>query len=487
MLYIHGQFTLNELVSHYIIKCAHCSLDTVNSMMRLKIPGISFTRILHFKNQFWSDSQLKNVKRQYSFATPFAQLYQKVTGEIIPSEYLKKVKQKEPHIESISWDELQCTLDIIKKFGITAEDACHNPHLFCMNPISMDNYGEILKECGFIKISPEHIIRYNTIVKSRTVAFLKKNGLLNTNSNLEEVLLELLKEWPDNEKYLKHFPDATSNILTIRMSVLERYLKWRLAITSEDFQKYCKNYLPLRHRPLCDIVQSIDIARDTLKLDDSTVRRNGFLISCDPLNTLLILEKVDSLAGYDIKDAIKLEPSILKNNCNSLLEIKKLLEEYQISEDAQKRCLRIFCLSPKAIRERFEELINTKEYQVLASNPRVLTLIVYKRKMLRRLSKINVSKKQCFSLNHLISADSVFNVYLSSFGNKTCGSDIAILMNAALQGRNSNDKAVLKGLKRHKYWLHTPLQVLHENIVMLKKNFTDDVILRHSQLLLYPA
>lgn len=69
------------------------------------------------------------------------------------------LKRKHPNIDTLSHSRLQSTLEILDKFCITAYEACKDPHVFCMNPISMDNYGEILRECGFVNIIPKHIIR----------------------------------------------------------------------------------------------------------------------------------------------------------------------------------------------------------------------------------------------------------------------------------------------------------------------------------------
>lgn len=110
------------------------------------------------------------------------------------------------------------------------------------------------------------------------------------------------------------------------MIVLEKFLKWKLHITSEEFQKYCKNYLPLRHRPMSDIIESLDIAQNNIEFSTETIRRNGCLVAADPVNTKLMLDKVDSLGGLDIREAIRIEPSILKNNYQSLLQIRSLLE-----------------------------------------------------------------------------------------------------------------------------------------------------------------
>lgn len=118
--------------------------------------------------------------------------------------------------------------------------------------------------------------------------------------------------------------------MTVRTSVLEKYLTWRLSITEDEFKSYCRNYLPLRHRPMCDISEALHLAQNVIKFDIANIRRNGFIISSDPMNTKLIIENVDSLAGYNILDAIKMEPAILKNNYNSLLEIRQILQVMSI-------------------------------------------------------------------------------------------------------------------------------------------------------------
>lgn len=110
------------------------------------------------------------------------------------------------------------------------------------------------------------------------------------------------------------------------MNVLQKYLKWRLSVTNEEFYKYCRNYLPLKHKPMCDIQEALKVALSEIKFDIGVIKRNGFIISADPLNTKLIIENVQSLADLDIRDAIKIEPAILKNNYNALLKIRDLLE-----------------------------------------------------------------------------------------------------------------------------------------------------------------
>lgn len=77
---------------------------------------------------------------------------------------------------------------------------------------------------------------------------------------------------------------------------------------------------------MADIQEAINIAQELLKFDSSVIRRNGFLISADPLNTKLIIDNVPSIAGLNITEAIRLEPAILKNNYNSLIEIMRILE-----------------------------------------------------------------------------------------------------------------------------------------------------------------
>lgn len=110
------------------------------------------------------------------------------------------------------------------------------------------------------------------------------------------------------------------------MNVLERFLHWKLTVTPEEFRKYCKNYLPLKHKPMSDIQEAINIAHDDIKFDKAGIRRNGFVISADPLHTKLILQNVGTLAGMDIREALKIEPAILKNNYNSLMQVRDVLE-----------------------------------------------------------------------------------------------------------------------------------------------------------------
>lgn len=424
---------------------------------------------------------------------PFADLYHKSTGEELDENYLPILKKRHPNIDTLTRENLQFTLNILEKFNITSVEACQNPHVFSMNPITMDNYGEILKECGFINILPIHIIRYHTLVKSRTIENLKKNGLLK-NLCVEEVLQNSFQEWPSESKSLEKFSDANTSILTVRMSVLEKYLHWRLSVTTEEFKKYCRHYLPLKHTPMADIRDALDIALNEIMFDEASIRRNGFIISSDPVKTKMLLENVPQLAGLDIREVVRTEPAILKSNYTAVLHIRNILEEYRISEEAQRRYLKVYCMKPSTVQERLDELKALKEYQVLSTNPRALSMVIHKNKMISRLSKIQEAKKQCYSLNNLVASNKVFNSYISGFGNKVCGRDIATLISSSVKVNDvtsrSNDtqmtRDVLKQLKKHKYSLHAALNVVDENIQYLKKRFGNDVIFNHCQLLLYP-
>ncbi|KAF9419243.1 hypothetical protein HW555_004170 [Spodoptera exigua] len=458
--------------------------------MRLCIKRLRFLSggSLHFSHT----SQVK--RRQYSHGIPFLDFYKTTTGTTISEDHLTVLKKKHPHIMEVTHDSLQCTLQILQKFGITAEEACCHPHVFSMNPITMENYGDILRECQFITVSAKHIIKYHTFIRNRTIAWLKKEGLLSEDIQLEQVLLDKFQEWPESSKTLQKFCDTNTSVLTIRMNILEKFLNWKLAVSSEEFRKYCRNYLPLQHKPMSDIQEAIRIAENEIKFDKAGIRRNGFVISADPLHTKLILENVRTLAGMDIRDVLKIEPAILKNNYNSIIQVRNILEEYRISNETQRKCLKVYCMRPETVRERLDDLRSLKEYKVLSTNPRMLLLVIHKKKMLNRLTKIETAKKQCFSLNHLVSSSKVFNNYINSFGDKVCGRDIAILITSSLKlpahngrGQAARITAVLNQLRRHKYWLHVAMSVIDENIQFLRNKFDHQIIMNNCVILLYPV
>lgn len=429
---------------------------------------------------------------------PFLDFYEKTTGDTIDAKVMKK---KHPNLESLTYDDIKCTLLILKKYNIEQFEACKHPHIFNMNPINMENYAEILRECGFIQLAPNYIIRYHTLVRSNTISQLKKRGLIAKDDVLEKRLLQLFPEWPKTHNIEVDCIETKLSLLNIRMKILQLYLNWRLGISEEIFQKYCRQYLPMKHRPMTDIQTAIDLAENNIKLDINVIRRNGFIISADPVNTKLIIENVPSLAGLDIREVIQIEPAILKSNYNSLLQVRVILEKYNITNEAQRKCLKIYCLTPKAVQERLDELGQIKAFNILATNPRVVSMIVHKRKMLSRLDKIHTVSKQCYSLNHLVSATKVFNSYITNFGDRACSRDLATLIytnldlctnsNRSVPNTPDDDKAVyayvVKQLKRHKYCLHVALNVVHENLTIFKKHFSNDVIVRNCHLLMYPA
>lgn len=54
--------------------------------------------------------------------------------------------------------------------------------------------------------------RYHTIAKTKTIASLKKSGLISDDVILEQVLFDCFKEWPDNKKFKTPFSDVDSTL-----------------------------------------------------------------------------------------------------------------------------------------------------------------------------------------------------------------------------------------------------------------------------------
>lgn len=96
-----------------------------------------------------------------------------------------------------------------------------------------------------------------------------------------------------------------------------------------------------------------------------------------------------------------------------------------------------------------------------------------------------------------------FCSYISNFGDKMCGRDIAVLIMSSFRtecnekNRNNSSEteenrksnlmqAILKQLKRHKYWLHSSLYIINENIQYLNEKFYGNVIVNNCQIVLYP-
>lgn len=73
-----------------------------------------------------------------------------------------------------------------------------------------------LKNASKMKLIMTHIkfiiSRYHTLVKSRTISQLKKDGLLKDNLNLEELLYNYFHDWPREYIHFLNFPDSNTNI-----------------------------------------------------------------------------------------------------------------------------------------------------------------------------------------------------------------------------------------------------------------------------------
>lgn len=111
----------------------------------------------------------------------------------------------------------------------------------------------------------------------------------------------------------------------LRFIVLQKYLEWRLEIDQEKFDKMVKTFNRFRHSPLTSMERSITIAQKDLQLSDDKIRSYPSFICADPDNTLMILKKFKNFNGIDAREAIRMQPTLIREDYRAILKIRKLL------------------------------------------------------------------------------------------------------------------------------------------------------------------
>lgn len=393
---------------------------------------------------------------------------------------------KQPIISKLNDEKIKNLVDTINEMGFSNSLLIEEPSLFGILPVTLKFRYRVLKECGIQNISSASLLTYFKIVKQMKIRELKKLGYLPPHMNVENNLASFMTQWPTSLTTLIDEDVNNTSLYSLRLKIIQRYLELVLDLTKEEFDRGLKTYPTIKHRPLECINETLEILQLQIMIPNHKIKSNLYLIHVDPQNLKNIIHNLRSIGGIDIKEVMRMHPKLATRNFNTMLEIKKILKEYDISNEAQRRCFSIYTLGPHTIRERLEQARNFPEFSVFIKHPRFLKMIHYNTTAMKRLSNLYSNNKKCVSLNILSGSEAHYEVFEKAPGDRVGkGKDLLFCISQSL-GKKFSMTHVRNVIKRHPFWMNTPVFQVKYVYEQLSKQFTDQDIYENCPILLYP-
>ncbi|XP_013194983.2 transcription termination factor 5, mitochondrial [Amyelois transitella] len=393
---------------------------------------------------------------------------------------------KHSYISKLDDSKIKDVIDGIYHLGFRKEDLVSHPILFLLHPVTLKFRYKVLQECGFSNIKPTHIVSYLNIVKRKTINELKESGDIYTIINLENRLASFMTQWPTSLTNVIDGDIGECSLYSLRIRIIGRYLELVLDLAEDEFNRGLKTYPTIKHRPLGAINETISILQSQIMMPAHKIKSNLYLLQLDPDNLKDIIVNFRSIGGIDIKEVIRMHPKIAMKNCSILFEIRKVLQDFGISNEAQRRCFDIYTLGPNTIRERIEYAKTIPEFITFYHHPRFLKMIHYKKTAIERLQHLYGNNKKCVSLNILSGSAAHFEVFEKSPGDRLGkGKDLVFYVSQSL-GKEYLKSDIHRMLKRHPFWINIPLVQVKYVYERLSKDFSNKDIFENCPIVLYP-
>lgn len=404
----------------------------------------------------------------------------------VSDEKIEAFLNKNVQFYNYEKDHILDVMNVLRKYSFRNSLILKYPKLFSLSPVTIENRVNVLKECGFHdNIIPDHLPSYLSLISRKTIYDLKEKKIIPEDTSVQEQLVRCLSGWPTSQPMPEPCSDSSTSLYQTRMRILQRYLELNIDLPADEFQQKLITYPRIKHRPLKVIDTIINILQNHLKISNKKIRTNFGILQSNPSNIELILKKVRSLAGVDIKEIVQLKPSILNVNYKTLQKNQDILNDYGIPFSSQRRCFEVFLLSPDTIQTRISSIKDDPDLQAHFYNPRIMRLVYYKTKADARLSILHEKNKKCISINVLSGCSKHYESFAYSAGDQTKGLDTTRALCSLLEDTYSY-KEVQSSLQKHKFFTQVPLQNIHRLFTCMKQHFNLDEIFNNCHLVLYP-
>ncbi|CAG2063661.1 unnamed protein product [Timema podura] len=156
------------------------------------------------------------------------------------------------------------TVAALKEFNISEAEIREQPDVLSILPVTIQNHGMVLKEGGFISVTPWLLLNYQMVVKKR-VSLLKAHGYIPTNVDPVASVQSYLGD-------LKPSPiPSGDSFLEAHKAALRQYLMWRLEMSPEEIDGVFKTYIRIKHKSVRLIRRSLDILEHDIGLTKEKV------------------------------------------------------------------------------------------------------------------------------------------------------------------------------------------------------------------------
>lgn len=391
-----------------------------------------------------------------------------------------------PLIEKLNETKIKKMIDTLNKLGLSKDVLIEQPMLFGMLPVTLEHRYRVLEECGIQNITGEHITSYLHIIKKKTITELKKSSIINPNLNIENKLASYMTQWPTSLTTLIQCDIERQTLYDLRLKIIQRYLELILDLSEEEFNRGLRTYPTIKHRPLRTVNETLTLLQAKIMMPLMKIKSNLYLVHANSDNLKQILYKFKSIGGIDIKEIIRMHPKLCISSYDNMMKIKEILQNYGISDEAQIRCFDIYTLSPETVRDRIEKARKTPEFQVFLNHPRFLKIIYYNKNATKRMLELYNTDKKCFTLNSLTSCLDHFKKFEKAPGDRLGkGKDLLYCLTMEFGGKYATSD-IRKMIKRHQFWINTPL--VHVKLIYKKLavTFSTEDIYENCPILLYP-
>lgn len=393
---------------------------------------------------------------------------------------------KHPHISKIDENSLKTLIRTVNELGYSNDILIDKPLLFGMLPITIKLRHQVLAECGFINITPDLVTSYLAVMKQKCIEDLKHSGLIPPILNVENKLASCMSPWPTSLTTSLWGDIDKLKLYALRLQIIQRYLELMLDLKDIEFSRGIETYPTLKHRPLAVINDTLTVLQSLIMLPPLKIKSNFYLLHADPNNLRNIIFKFRSIGGIDIKEVIRRHPKIAMKNYDTLVQIRKILKEYEINDEAQKRCFEIYTLGSATVRERLEKAKSIPEFKTFNNHPRFLKMIHNNNTAMKRLHKLYSSSKKCLSLNVLSGCSSHYEVFEKAPGDRLGKGNDLIFCIAQSLGKKYKKTDIRDVIRRHPFWLNIPLVQVKYVYEKLSQEFTPEEIFQNCSILLYP-
>ncbi|XP_072936004.1 transcription termination factor 5, mitochondrial-like [Epargyreus clarus] len=389
-------------------------------------------------------------------------------------------------VKKLNGDEIKNLVKTVNELGFPSDVVVNEPSICSILPVTLKFRYRVLEECGVLNLSVKHLVSYMSLIKEKTIGELKTLGVISPLVNIENKLANCMTQWPTSLTTLVYGDVDKLTLYSLRLKIIQRYLELILDITEIEFSRGLKIYPTLKHRPLAVINETLSILQTKISMPTEKIKSNFYLIHADPDNMKHILFKLRSIGGIDIKEVIRRYPKLAVKSYTSLLEIRNVLEEFGISNEAQTRCFQIYTLSPQTVKERLEKARSIPEFKTFLNHPRFLKMIHYNNTAMKRLRHLYDMNKKCLSLNVLSGSTAHYEIFEKAPGDRLGkGKDLVFCISESLGNAYSmND--IRKRVKRHPFWINIPLVQVKYVYEKLSTEFSPKDIYENCPILLYP-